>query len=104
VEAVLGPGECLYIPVNLFEDVINDSVDGGILLEAKALALELVFGGSNATGVWDIGVGVYICFCPVTLEVVDRFFSIARKCSPGIRSRQILVDTVHNHLFYMSHG
>jgi hypothetical protein len=57
---VLGPGECLYIPVRSFEDIINDSVGGGILLEAKVLALELVFGGSKTTGVWDIGVGICI--------------------------------------------
>jgi hypothetical protein len=31
LEAVLGPGECLYIPVSPHKDVVYGSVDGGIL-------------------------------------------------------------------------
>jgi hypothetical protein len=30
VEALIGPGECLYIPVFLASVVADDSVDGGI--------------------------------------------------------------------------
>ena len=48
VETVVGPGECLYIPVLFFLMVrLMNSGDGGILLGAKVSALALVFGGNH---------------------------------------------------------